>query len=152
DAVNYVGFASNALGATGTLQGFPGYVSQMDQMLYRDIAMTPGQSLTLTFNYRTRMSTAIDTQPLTRAGWLHGDPLSMNAGNFISSSAAGPNAPQDSFMVYVGAPVNDAACTYSDGHVAAVYDKQRRWFSEVIKAFGAGANYVEVFGKTGDNP
>jgi hypothetical protein len=28
-------------------------------MLYRDIAMTPSQSLTVTFNYRTRMSTSI---------------------------------------------------------------------------------------------
>jgi hypothetical protein len=33
-----------------------------------------------------------------------------------------------------------------------VYDKQRRWFSEVIKVFGAGANYFEIFKATGDNP
>jgi hypothetical protein len=69
----------------------------------------------------------------------------VTSGNFISSSAAGVNAPQDSFMVYVGAPVNDAACVYSDGVTRPVYDKQRRWFSEVIKIFGAGANYFEIF-------
>jgi hypothetical protein len=76
----------------------------------------------------------------------------VTSGNFISSSAGGVNAPQDSFMVYVGAPVNDAACVYSDGVTRPVYDKQRRWFSEVLKTFGAGANYFEIFQKAGDNP
>src|SRR5262249_29843005 len=61
-------------------------------------------------------------------------------------------APQDSFMVYVGAPVNDAACVYSDGVTRPVYDKQRRWFSEVVKVFGAGNNYFEIFKATGNNP
>src|SRR5262249_34769025 len=61
-------------------------------------------------------------------------------------------APQDSFMVYVGAPVNDAACVYSDGTTRAVYDKQRRWFSEVLKVFGTGNNYFEIFSATGNNP
>ena len=55
-------------------------------------------------------------------------------------------------MVYVGAPVNDAACVYSDGVTRPVYDKQRRWFSEVLKIFGAGANYFEIFAATGNNP
>jgi hypothetical protein len=139
-------------GAGGSPQGFPGYVDQADQIMYRDIAMTPSQSLVVTFNYRTRMSTSIGTTATTRSGWFHGDPLAVTAGNFISSSAAGANAPQDSFMVYVGAPVNDAACVYSDGVTRPVYDKQRRWFSEVIKTFGAGANYFEIFKTTGNNP
>jgi hypothetical protein len=138
----------------GSPQRFPGYVDQMDQMLYRDIAMTPSQSLTLTFKYRTRMSTSIVTTATTRSGWFHGDPLAVTPGNFISSSNAVPStsAPQDSFMVYVGAPVNDAACVYSDGTTRPVYDKQRRWFSEVLKTFGAGNNYFEIFQKTGNNP
>jgi hypothetical protein len=136
----------------GSPQRFPGYVDQADQMLYRDIAMTPSQSLTVTFNYRTRMSTAINVTTATRTGWFHGDPLAVTAGNFVSSSAAGANAPQDSFMVYVGRPVNDAACVYSDGITRPVYDKQRRWFSEVIKAFGAGASYFEIFRAAGNNP
>jgi hypothetical protein len=55
-------------------------------------------------------------------------------------------------MVYVGAPVNDAACVYSDGVTRAVYDKQRRWFSEVIKVFGAGASYFEIFSRAGNDP
>src|SRR5437867_12716071 len=98
------------------------------------------------------MSTSIGTTASTRTGWFHGDPLAVTSGNFISSSAAGANAPQDSFMVYVGAPVNDAACVYSDGTTRAVYDKQRRWFSEVLKTFGSGNNYFEIFKTTGNNP
>ncbi len=136
----------------GSNNGFPGYPDQIDQLLYRDIAMTPAQSLTVSFNYRTRMSTSIGTTASTRTGWFHGDPLAVTAGNFISSSAALANAPQDSFMVYVGAPVNDAACVYSDGVTRPVYDKQRRWFSEVVKTFGAGANYFEIFQRAGNNP
>jgi hypothetical protein len=136
----------------GSPQNFPGYPDQIDQILYRDIAMTTVQSLTVSFKYRTRMSTSVVTASSTRTGWFHGDPLAVTAGNFISSSAAGVNAPQDSFMVYVGAPVNDAACTYSDGTVRPVFDKQRRWFSEVLKTFGAGANYFEIFQRAGNNP
>jgi hypothetical protein len=41
----------------GSPQGFPGYPDQIDQILYRDIAMTTSQSLTVSFKYRTRMST-----------------------------------------------------------------------------------------------
>jgi hypothetical protein len=135
----------------GNGNNFPGYPDQVDQMLYRDIAMTPSQSLTVSFLYRTRMSTSVGTAAATRTGWFHGDPLAVTAGNFISSSASA-SPPQDSFMVYVGAPVNDAACQYSDGVTRAVYDKQRRWFSEVIKVFGAGNNYYEIFKAAGDNP
>ena len=87
---------------TGSMQGFPGYPDQIDQILYRDIAMLSSQSLTVSFKYRTRMSTSINTAAATRTGWFHGDPLAVTAGNFISSSAAGANAPQDSFMVYIG--------------------------------------------------
>src|SRR5690349_17960227 len=150
DAVQHLHDATVA--GSGSGNNFPGYVDQADQMLYRDIAMTPAQSLTVSFSYRTRMSTSIGSAAATRTGWFHGDPLAVTAGNFISSSAAGAAAPQDSFMVYVGAPVNDAACVYSDGVTRPVYDKQRRWFSEVVKAFGAGANYFEIFRTAGDNP
>src|SRR5262245_4394366 len=110
DAVQFLHDATPSGPGGGSGQRFPGYVDQADQMLYRDIAMRPAQSLTVTFNYRTRMSTSIGTAVSTRTGWFHGDPLAVVAGNFISSSAAGTNAPQDSFMVYVGAPVDEAAC------------------------------------------
>jgi len=136
----------------GSPNNFPGYPDQIDQMLYRDIAITSSQSLSVSFLYRTRMSTSIGTTASTRTGWFHGDPLAVTAGNFISSSAAGTNAPKDSFMVYVGAPVNDAACVYSDGTTRPVYDKQRRWFSEVLKVFGAGNTYYEIFAAAGNNP
>jgi hypothetical protein len=136
----------------GSAQRFPGYPDQIDQILYRDITMTTVQSLTVSFKYRTRMSTDFGTAAATRTGWFHGDPLAVTAGNFISSTAAGASAPRDSFMVYVGAPVNDASCTYSDGTTRPVYDKQRRWFSEVLKTFGPGANYFEIFQTTGNNP
>jgi hypothetical protein len=151
DVVQFLHRATPGPGA-GSPQQFPGYVDQADQMLYRDIAISPAQSLTVSFKYRTRMSTSIFTSPATRTGWFHGDPLAVTSGNFISSSAAGANAPQDSFMVYVGAPVNDAACVYSDGVTRPVYDKRRRWFSEVLKVFGSGANYFEIFRTAGDNP
>src|SRR2546423_7987130 len=72
----------------GSGQNFPGYPDQVDQILYRDIAMTPSQSLTVSFKYRTRMSTSIDQSAVTRTGWFHGDPLAVVNGNFISSSAA----------------------------------------------------------------
>ncbi|HEY6195699.1 MAG TPA: FlgD immunoglobulin-like domain containing protein [Candidatus Eisenbacteria bacterium] len=152
DVVQFLHDATAAGG--GSPNRFPGYVDQMDQMLYRDIAMTSGQSLTLSFKYRTRMSTSIGTVTSTRTGWFHGDPLAVAPGNFISSSNAVPStsAPQDSFMVYVGAPVDDAACVYSDGVTRPVYDRQRRWFSEVLKVFGAGANYFEIFQRAGNNP
>jgi hypothetical protein len=154
DVVQFLHDATSGSSGAGGGSGnnFPGYPDQIDQLLYRDIAMTPSQSLTVNFKYRTRMSTSIGTVASTRTGWFHGDPLAVTAGNFISSSAAGVNAPQDSFMVYVGAPVNDAACVYSDGVTRAVYDKQRRWFSEVLKIFGPGNNYFEIFKTAGNNP
>ncbi|MFM7231271.1 MAG: FlgD immunoglobulin-like domain containing protein [bacterium] len=136
----------------GSGNRFPGYPDQIDQMLYRDIAITSSQSLTVSFLYRTRMSTSFSTTAASRTGWFHGDPLAVTAGNFISSTAAGAAAPQDSFMVYVGAPVDDNAVQYSDGVVRPVYDKQRRWFSEVIKVFGAGNTHYQIFGATGNNP
>ncbi len=142
-------------GGTGTNIQFPGYCSQWDQMAYRDVDVTGASTLKLRFRFRTNLSTGFGTTEATRTGWFDKDPLQVTAngaaaGNFISSSAAGTNAPIDSFMVYVGAPVNDAACLYSDGHTAPVYDPQRRWFDEVIQANAAG-KYREVFSKAGDN-
>ncbi|MEQ1731340.1 MAG: hypothetical protein ABL982_23465, partial [Vicinamibacterales bacterium] len=119
---------------------FPGYADQWDQMLYRDLVPPAGQPLNISFLYRTRMSTSITTTASTRTGWFHGDPLQVAAGNYISSTAAGASAPTDSFLVYVGVPVDDANCMYSDGIVRSVYDPQRRWFSEVVRIF-EGASY-----------
>jgi len=138
-------------GAYGGSRRYPGYANQWDQLLYRDIEAPADQPLAISFLYRTRLSTGIVLAAATRTGWFHGDPLAVVPGNFVSSSAAGANAPRDSFMVYVGAPVNDAACTYSDGSLAAVYDPQRRWFSEVLRLFD-GAPYFEIFAAAGCHP
>ncbi len=140
----YVPYSSGA-------SGFPGYAGQWDQMLYRDIAAPAGQPLTLSFLYRTRMSTDAITLAATRTGWFHGDPLVVVAGNFISSTDAGADAPVDSFSVYAGAPVDEEACTYSDGSIGAVYDPQRRWFSEVLRIFD-GAPWYCLFSVAGDHP
>ena len=62
----------------------------------------PGASLTLSFRYRTNMSTGYGTASATRTGWFDKDPLQVtdnggatNAaiGNFISASDAGNAAP-----------------------------------------------------------
>src|SRR5262249_46302804 len=140
-----------SLGA-GTIQDFPGYVDQMDQMLYRDVALTPAQSLTVSFSFRTRMSTSIVTNPATRTGWFHGDPLAVVGGNFISSTAAGANAPQGWFRVCVAGAVSDAGCVSSEGAAGPVYHPRRRWFWEALRIFGSGASYFEIFRAAGNNP
>src|SRR6185369_2494215 len=104
-------------GGIGTNHKFPGYASQWDQMAYRDVDVGTATSLTVRFRFRTNMSTGFGTVGSTRTGWFDKDPLPVTAnaaaaGNFISSTDAGTSAPVDSFMVYVGAPVNDAACLY----------------------------------------
>ncbi len=129
-------------------RAFPGYGNAWDQILYRDFPATNGNSMSISFLYRTAMSTSFSTSVTARAGWFHGDPLSMTAGNFISSNAAGANAPRDSFSVYIGCPVNDAACIYTDPTIspAPVFDPQRRWFDEVIRF---DAPYFEILGVAG---
>jgi hypothetical protein len=142
----------NGAGTGATAKRFPGYADQWDQILYKDIVAPAATPLSISFLYRTRMSTGVVTTASTRVGWFHGDPLAVVAGNFISSSAAGVNAPIDSFSVYVGAPVNDAACVYSDGVTRKVFDPQRRWFSEVIRIFESGVPYYEIFSTFGNQP
>jgi len=141
----------NGGGAGAGVRSYPGYANQWDQMLYRDVNPPAGQPLNISFLYRTRMSTAFGTAAATRTGWFHGDPLNVVAGNFISSSAAGTSAPADSFSVYAGVPVDEANCTYSDGSVSAVYDVQRRWFSEVVRMFDGSPLYC-LFSVAGNNP
>jgi hypothetical protein len=148
----------NTVPANGTAKNFPGYASQMDQLLYRDIDLTgaTGAALNLSFSYRTAMSTQIQTAADSRTGWFVHDPLQSTSGvsnqalgNFISSSDAGNAlAPRDSFMVYVGAPVQ-ASFTGSDGFVHPVYDSQRRWFSETIRS--VQGLYREIFATAGSD-
>jgi hypothetical protein len=132
---------------------YPGYGSQWDQMLYRDIdigntaAYPNGNNVSVSFRYRTRMSTGKNVNPTSRTGWFDKDPLTVNAGNFISASAALAGQPIDSFMVYVGRPVGDNAgdsWTGSDGNTHQVFDPMRRWFGELIRANEVGGHY-ELF-------
>jgi len=143
---------AGALNPTGfTDANYPGYGSQWDQLLYRDFAVADGGSLTVSFDYRTALSTGKANDAFGEVyGWYHGDPLkvpTLNDGNFISATVAGVNAPRDSFMVYVGVPVNDAAWIGAAGGAAKpVYDPQRRWFSEILDI---NAPYRRVLGRTG---
>jgi hypothetical protein len=159
DALEQVSAASPtiAVAAGWTNRHFPGYAGQWDQMLYRDVDISganPAANVSVTFSYRTRMSTGKGLSSTTRTGWFDKDPLAVVAGNFISSSDAGAGAPVDSFMVYVGQPVGDAAgstWTGSDGASHQVFDPVRRWFGELIKASEPGGCY-ELFTTYGNNP
>ena len=147
-AVEFNGW-SDVTAPAPTYRAYPGYGNQWDQVLYRDFDVPQGQALEVRFLYATRLSTVCAMGPGERTGWFHGDPLSLAPGNFISASAAGDRAPRDSFSVYIGCPVNDAACTYSDGSVSPVYDPQRRWFDEVIRF---DAPWFELLGVAGAHP
>ena len=146
-----------AVGAGWTNFRFPGYADQWDQMLYHDVdisAASSGANVSVSFRYRTRMSTGNSVSPTTRTGWFDKDPLAVVAGNFISSSDAGLGAPIDSFMVYVGCPVADTAgavWTGSDGFAHEVFDPVRRWFGELIRANQAGGHY-ELHTTYGNDP
>jgi len=141
---------------------YPGFMDQWDQMLYRDIDMSssPTGDLKIGFKYSTRISTTPD-----RAGWYDKDPLTITgqliavgppavygpcaAGNYISSTDQGRLGPIDSFMVYVGQPVEgtfqpfNGTCAVPSGRLA-IYDPLRRWFDEVIEANTPGRIYELV--------
>jgi hypothetical protein len=131
-------------GANATQHLFPGYADQWDQMLYRDVRVATGGSLTVSFLYKTAMSTGTNSAEASCTGWFDKDPLSNQQGgtgvaasNFISASAylgVDPRiGPVDSFMVYVGVPTDPLLCQYTDGGAPRpVFDLKRRWFSEVI--------------------
>jgi hypothetical protein len=155
DALEHV--SGGGTGPTGTNRRFPGYASQWDQMLYRDIDISgasPDSVVKIYFRLRTRMSTGKGTADATRTGWFDKDPLAVTADNFISSTNAGVDAPLDSFMVYVGCPVADtvgAEWTGSDLLTHEVFDPVRRWFGELVRANEAGGHY-EVYTTFGNTP
>ncbi len=143
----------NAVASAGTDKKFPGYGAQMDQLLYRDIELAPTDTvLTVSFHYRTAMSTGFSTNNQTRTGWFVHDPLTVITGgtnpNYIVSASTNPAPPVDSFTVYVGAPA-ESAVVLSDGASHAIYDPQRRWFGEVLRS-NEGL-YRQLFSKGGPN-
>jgi len=152
-----------AASPNGTDKNFPGYGSQWDQMLYRDVALANGASLSISFKYRTDMSEDKNTASNTRVGWFDKDPIKRavaNDANFISSSDAGDSAPVDSFMVYIGVPVEPVAGEDNDFRSTdptagangdgffEIYDVKRRWFSEVI---AINQPYRELLSESGVN-
>jgi hypothetical protein len=148
------------VGPGWTSYKLPGYVGQWDQMLYRDIDIGDttvalgSANVSVSFRYRTRMSTGKNTSATSATGWFDKDPLAVVAGNFISASDALAGAPIDSFMVYVGCPVADTAgaqWTGSDGATHTVFEPVRRWFGELIRANQANGHY-ELFTTYGDRP
>jgi len=151
---NNSGFQTGSLSNTGTDANYPGYGSQWDQMLYQDVVLTSNADLHVSFAYATRMSTGHLVLTTQAIGYFYLDPTTSGAGNFISAAAAAPSlqVPIDSFMVYVGLPVNDASCRYADGSFRSVYDPQRRWFSEVLRldANASLGNVVELLSASGE--
>jgi hypothetical protein len=152
-------------GTTTTAKLFPGYNAQLDQELYRDVFVPAGGNLTVSFRYRTRMSTSQSTSPTAITGWYDKDPLNKVAGNFISASATAnfsappvgcgaSCAPLDSFMVYVGAPAEDGQGKYSNSSsITNIFDKQRRWHSEVLRVNESPTvPYYEMLSTFGNNP
>jgi hypothetical protein len=94
--------------------------------------------------------------PTSRDGWFDKDPLTVNAGNFISASAAGNGGqPIDSFMVYVGAPSATTRAiqwTGSDGSTHQVFDPVRRWFGRADQGQRGEQGHYELFTTYGNDP
>ena len=156
-------FQAGSQSALGTDQNFPGYGSQWDQMLYQDIVLTSNSDVNVQFDYATNMDPRRGGSGTQRIGYFYKDPkknVAGNDGNFISATDAQASfsGPVDSFMVYIGLPVNDLACHYSNSLLASdtepVYDPQRRWFSEVLQLDNTGGltkiqQLLSVAGATG---
>lgn len=136
-------FQQGSQSVTGTDQNFPGYGSQWDQMLYQDIVLPNTGTVNVQFDYATSMSRVRGGTAQQRIGYYYKDPtktVATNDGNFISATdaEATQGGPVDSFMVYIGRPVDDANCRFADLSIAPVYDPQRRWFSEVLRLDNSG--------------
>lgn len=125
--------------AGGTGRQLPGYLAMWDQMMYRDVDISGrgNSAIKVRFKLRTRMSTTIDVLAIRRTGWTQYDQVSTTSPNLISSTDAGVNAPRDSFMVYVGKPVEPVGGTNNDyknsaGQMRDIFDPLRRWFTEIV--------------------
>src|SRR5688572_6099310 len=115
-------------GGIGLLPEFPGYCHQWDQMMYKDFSGSSGTG-TVSFRVRCDMSDYIDPM-IGGSGWLNPFPDPELVSNFV-------NNPADSFMVYVGSPMDVA------------YDPNRRFFSEVLDL---SLPYAELFAASGVYP
>ena len=144
----------------GTDHNFPGFGSQWDQLLYRDVTVASSQGLNVSFTYQASLSDLFNNTHSSQTGYYYFDPLqnvlTCADGNFISAAASVNGGPSDSFMVYVGAPVEPVPgspvppntgndFTASDGLKYEIFDVQRRWFSEVVDK----NNYVQLLSAHG---
>ena len=145
----FLGYGTVAGGAGTTARLLPGYIGNMDQMLYKNVDMSTynNAGMSVRFTWRTDMSTGKDTNAGFRTGWFEGDGLSGNnptPGNFISAEAAGQGAPNDeapidSLQLYIGAPVEGTwkSSLYPGFEgVRPIQDDDRRWFNEVLDKEG----------------
>ncbi|TMQ71784.1 MAG: hypothetical protein E6K80_04550 [Candidatus Eisenbacteria bacterium] len=129
-------FQQGSQSVLGTDQNFPGYGSQWDQMLYRDVSLASNANVTVQFDWATSMSKVRGGSSTQRIGYFYKDPTKAVAagdGNFISATDAEASlaGPIDSFMVYVGKPVNDALVRTTDGSSGGLSQ-----VSEVLTASG----------------
>src|SRR5580765_89618 len=168
NSYNYPG-AVNAIG--GTDKNFPGYGSQWDQILYRDIDVSSigvGDNLSIAFSYVHALSPDRGGTISQRIGYFWKDPIRptngiANDGNFVSATEAEPSlaGPVDSFTVTLGVPVEPVAgppglpndYIASDGSPYEIYDLKRRWFSEVVATTqsgnpAAGAPMIELLSRS----
>src|SRR5207244_5533669 len=103
---NNSGRQTSPASTSGTDHNFPGYGSQWDQMLYRDVTVATNQAVNISFNYSTNLSDLFNGTHSSQTGYFYFDPLqtvtSCADGNFMSATTATGIA--DSFMVYVGRP------------------------------------------------
>lgn len=123
---------------TGAVRSvFPGYANQWDQMMYRDFPTT-GSPIPLTFRFRMNLSRVGPTTSDTGGtGWFTPDPTDTL--NLVIN-------PIDSLEVWVGVP-------RPDGPGSGVYDRARKWLSEVLRFDLPGSGQpVELFSAYGKVP
>jgi len=147
-------WGTQAVSANGIRKVLPGFVSRWDQMLYRDVRVASGASLTVSFKYRNQTGPEIVTTNSGCTGWFNFDPMSVSETplydggptNFISAPRTAKTAPIDSFMVYVGVPTDPLGFMNSAGDTVPIFDMKRRWFSEVLKI---DVPYIEILSTWG---
>src|SRR6185295_1906868 len=154
-----------SISTDATDKNYPGYGSQWDQMLYRDVTLAGGDALRLEFKYVTGLSRVRGGSATSRTGYYWKDPIKNvagNDGNYISAQDAevAGTGPVDSFTVYVGVPVEVVPgnaplfpdYTASDGSARDIFDQQRRWFSEVVRTNGPLVRVFATSGLSGNPP
>jgi hypothetical protein len=127
-----------AFGGQPILGSYPGYSNQMEQILYRDVAVLPGDDI-LSFRFRTDLSESKSTET-NGSAWFNPNPTTL--ANYVFN-------PVDSLMVWVGVPREDLYDPNTNP--AGVYDSNRRWLSDVID-FNSTLQPAKLFAQHGKAP